>query len=179
MMKKFQRYTFITAIFWLSGCSSVTVTTDYDHSVSFDHYRTYSMAPATEKIGLSPSSERAFNETLRASLSKLNISEASENADLHVVRYVSAKDKVAVYQSGYRGIPYGYGRYRMWTSAPVYTDVHQYTEGTLIVDFVDTKTQKLVFRGVATGTLGDPETNAKKIKEAVEKIVGDFPNTVR
>lgn len=77
-------------------------------------------------------------------------------------------------------MPYGYGRYGMWAGAPrTYTDISQYTEGTLTLDFVDTKTQKLVFRGIGTGTVSDPETNAERIKEAVEKIVQNFPTSVK
>lgn len=58
----------------------------------------------------------------------------------------------------------------MWAGGPPqYTDVSQYTEGTLILDCVDSKVQKLVFRGIATGTVGDPKSNAAKSKEAVEK----------
>jgi hypothetical protein len=44
---------------------------------------------------------------------------------------------------------------------------------------VDAKTKKLVFRGTGTGTVSDPQTNAERIREAVEKIVKDFPKTVK
>lgn len=56
-----------------------------------------------------------------------------------------------------------------------YTDGSQYTEGTLILGFVDAKTQKLVFRGVGSATVDKPETNAERVKEVVEKIVQDYP----
>jgi hypothetical protein len=56
-----------------------------------------------------------------------------------------------------------------------YTDVTQYHEGTLVLDFVDARTKKLVFRGVGTAVVGDSEANAEKIREAVKKIVADYP----
>ncbi len=59
------------------------------------------------------------------------------------------------------------------------TDVSQYTEGTLILDFVDAKTQKLVFRGTGNATVSDPQTNAASIKEVVEKIIKEFPAGIR
>ena len=67
----------------------------------------------------------------------------------------------------------------MWYGAPyTYNTINTYTEGTLILDFVDTSNQKLVFRGTGTGTVsGRPERNAEKIREAVEKIVARFPTT--
>ena len=183
MFKSLYRYAIAaTSLFLTTACSTVSVTTDYDHSAFFAQYRSYSLVPSTEEIPLSPSSEAAFREALSTNLSKHGLSEIAENADLHVIRHVWTKEKLAVYQSadwGYAGVPYGYGRYGMWSGAPrYYTDVSQYTEGTLMLDFVDAKTQKLVFRGIATGTVSDPETNAKRIREAVEKIVQDFPGIV-
>lgn len=178
MFTYLQRYIVIASL-CLTACSSITVTTDYDPSTSFSQYHSYTLAPSSEKIPLSPTSEIALQQTLSAALFKRGISEKAENADLHVIRHVSSQEKLAVFQSnnmGYAGMRYGYGRYGMWAGAPYNDiDVSQYTEGTLILDFVDAKTQKLVFRGVATGTVSDPETNAKRIREAVEEIVQQFP----
>ncbi|TAK59968.1 DUF4136 domain-containing protein [Methylobacter sp.] len=176
-------YLLAVAVLFLTACSTVSVTTDFDHLASFSQYHTYALAPDTAKLGLSPSSEAALREALRTNLARHGVSETSENADLHVVPHVSTKEKQVVYQSSdwdYDGMAYGYGRYGMWAGAPrTYTDISQYTEGTLILDFVDAKTQKLVFRGTGTGTVSDPQTNAERIREAVEKIVKDFPNTVK
>jgi hypothetical protein len=40
-----------------------------------------------------------------------------------------------------------------------------------VLDFVDARTKKLVFRGVGKAVVGGPESNARKIQEAVAKIV--------
>lgn len=182
MFTYLQRYTVVAISLCLTACSSITVTTDYDHSASFGQYHSYTLAPSSEKIPLSPSSATALQETLRSSLFKRGITEKTDTADLHVIRHVSTEEKLAVFQSnnmGYAGMRYGYGRYGMWAGAPYnYIDVSQYTQGTLILDFVDAKTQKLVFRGIATGTVSDPETNAKRVRQAVEEIVQEFPANV-
>ncbi len=160
-----------------NGCSSVQVTTDAAPGVSFAQYKTYLLAPAADKIGLSPSSALALQDTLKKQLALHHIEEVESNADLHVVRHISTKEKLNVTQfngMGYRSIPYGYGYYSMWGGAPE-TYISQYTEGTLILDFVDAKTQQLVFRGIATGTVKDPQTNAKRMAEAVEKMIQKLP----
>jgi hypothetical protein len=54
-------------------------------------------------------------------------------------------------------------------------EVQQYTEGTLIIDFVDGKTRKLVFRGLAQAAVGSQARNANAIREAVTKIMAQFP----
>jgi len=99
-----------------------------------------------------------------------------------VVRHVFTQEKVSVQQYtdwgyGYHGgWPYSYGYYGFWAGAPrTYVDVNNYTEGTMILDFVDTRTRKLVFRGTGRAVVGGPESNARKIAEAVEKIVAKFP----
>jgi hypothetical protein len=173
---------FLTACI-LGACSTVTVTTDYDRSTSFAKYRTYTLAPAARGQTLAPSSEAALRDSLRTELAARGIGEAaSGKADLAIVRHVFLEEKVAVQQYtdwgyGYGGgWPYGYGYYSMWAGAPrTYTDVNQYTEGTLVLDFVDRRTSKLVFRGTGRAVVGGPESNARKIQEAVKKIVAEFP----
>jgi Domain of unknown function (DUF4136) len=167
----------------LAACSTVTVTTDYDRSASFAQYKTYSLAPAAQGQTLSPVSEAALRDSLRTELAEQGITEVtSGKADLAVARHAFLKEKVSMQQYtdwgyGYRGRwPYAYGTYGVWTGAPrTYLDVNQYTQGTLILDFVDTRMNKLVFRGKARAVTDGPESNASKIREAVAKIVAGFP----
>jgi Domain of unknown function (DUF4136) len=172
----------VLAAFTLAACSTVTVTTDYDHSTSFAKYRTYSLAPAKSGQTLSPTSEAALRDSLRTELGARGVSEAaSGKADLAIVRHAFTQEKVSVQQYtdwgyGYGGWPYRYGYYSMWAGAPrTYTDVNQYTEGTLVLDFVDRRTSKLVFRGTAKAVVSGPESNARKIQDAVTKIVAKSP----
>ena len=60
------------------------------------------------------------------------------------------------YGAGYaRAWPYRYGTYGVWSGAPrTYTDVSNYPEGAMILDLMDTRTNKLVFRGA--GRRRDP-----------------------
>jgi len=167
----------------LGACSTVTVTTDYDHSASFAKYKTYALAPATKGLTLSPTSEAALSSTLHSELAARGLSEAaSGKADLAVVPQAFAHEKTSVQQYtdwgyGHHGTwPYRYGTYGVWAGAPrTYVDVNQYTQGTLILDFVDRHTNKLVFRGTAQAVVGDSESNAAKIREAVAKIVAGLP----
>ena len=57
----------------------------------------------------------------------------------------------------------------------MYVDVRNYNQGTLILDVVDTHTNKLVFRGAGTAVVDGPESNARKIEEAVAKMVAALP----
>ena len=77
------------------------------------------------------------------------------------------------YGAGYaRAWPYRYGTYGVGSGAPsTYTEASNYTEGTMILDLLDTPTNKLVFRGTGTAVIGGPESNVDKIRDAVKKRV--------
>jgi hypothetical protein len=53
--------------------------------------------------------------------------------------------------------------------------VIRYTEGTLIVDFVDAKTSTSIWRGTATGTIGSAQRNQQKIQETIRKMLATIP----
>lgn len=170
------------AVLAFTGCSSVTVTTDHDPAAPFGRYHTYTLTPAAKRQTLSPSSEAALRNSLNTSLAARGIHEVPGKGDVDVVPHVFSQEKVSVQEYtdwgyGYHGSwPYGYGHYGMWAGAPrTYVDVNQYTEGTLVLDFIDARTQKLVFRGVGKAVVSGPQSNAEKVREAVEKIVEKFP----
>ena len=177
-----------TAALALSGCSSVSVQTDYDRATSFAQYHTYMLTAAAKGQTLAPTGDAALRDALRTNLAELGIKEvAGPTADLEVVQQGFTSDNVSMQQYSEWGYSYcyagrwpgRYGSYGMWAGAPVtYTDVQQYTTGNLVLDFVDTKTQKLVFRGVGTGKVGSPNANADSIRTAVKKMFRDFPKVV-
>ena len=56
--------------------------------------------------------------------------------------------------------------------------MNQYTEGTLILDFIDSKSKSLVWRGVAKGAVDPsltPEKRTKRINEGAAKLMAQFP----
>jgi hypothetical protein len=183
-MKALPNLLFAAALICLfSACETVTVSTDYDRAANFGKYKSYALTPPSRSQTMSPTSEAALSDAVRAALNSRGLTEApARNADLDIVRQVFVQGKVSVQQwtnwgYGYRGgWPYGYGSYGMWSGAPTsYIDVQQYNEGTLILDFVDARTKKLVFRGIGKAVVGGPESNAGKIREAVDKIVAGYP----
>ena len=46
----------------------------------------------------------------------------------------------------------------------------------MILDLLDTRTNKLVFRGAGAAVIGGPESNAGKIRDAVKKRVAALPS---
>ena len=56
-------------------------------------------------------------------------------------------------------------------------DVRSYTDGTMLLDFVDAKAKKLVWRGTASDTFSSPDLGAVKrsVDEAVRQLVTSYP----
>jgi hypothetical protein len=54
-------------------------------------------------------------------------------------------------------------------------DVAQYTEATLTVEFVDAKTRKVFWRGIAADTFGSASEAERGIDEAVRKMLEAYP----
>ncbi len=89
---------------------------------------------------------------------------AANGGDLKMDYHVILKNRAQVTAWGYQP---GWGRS---------IDVQQYTEGTLVVDLIDSATDKLVWRGSATDVASDsPQTNEKRINDAMEKLFKKYP----
>ena len=164
----------------LAACSTtppVSVKTDYDHSATFGKYHTYALDAGS--IGLSPTGSAALRDALNSSLAARGFKEASTGrADLYIVPTVYTKQQLNVMPGGgYTRYPSRYGRYGGWGPGTVTmaAEVQQYTEGSLVIDFVDSKTHKIVFRGLGQAAVGSTERNAAAIQAAVNKIVAAYP----
>jgi hypothetical protein len=71
---------------------------------------------------------------------------------------------------------YGYGA-GGWGGWPE-TYVHEYEEGVLLIDVIDPKTMKLLWRGTGTAVVdptASPEKRERRINEAVDQILAEFP----
>src|SRR5215470_12696923 len=165
-MSKSFRYLIVSVLLsGLAACTSVTVKTDYDHSVAFGKYHTYTLD--TTLTGLGPTNNAVLQQALRSSLAARGLRETGANASLYIVAFVGTREKLNIVP-GYGMTVSRIGAYHTWA---MNADVQQYTEGTLIIDFVDVRTKKLVFRGVGQAAVGSQGANAKAIQDAVTKIV--------
>ncbi len=181
----------------MSGCATIAIQRDYDDTASFDNYQTFSWIAAknTQDVpgpyrddGLL---DKRIKQAVARSLIDQGYTEQSQSTpDFYVVYRVGLEEKGYSYGFGY---PYGYGfgyRYGFRRSFFGYGGfgypyggygygsqgaVTTYTEGTLVIDIIDAKTNELVWRGAGVSTLGDETFDVKAINKAVEKILEEFP----
>jgi hypothetical protein len=78
------------------------------------------------------------------------------------------------YHGGYRG--YDYGPYHGGRAGSFY-----YREGAIALDFIDTASKEVIWKGVATVYLSKdltPDKIDERVNEAVEKILENFPPAI-
>jgi|SRR5215204_6431592 len=175
---------FFTAalIFW--GCgSSLKVTSDYDKSANFQQYKTFSLERVSDTVKQTISQlhrDRIYN-AVKAQMVGKNFQESSSNPDLIVLALGVLRDKQSVSSTtnyyGYGGYyrPYGWGG-GMGGSGYTTYNVDNYKEGSIIIDVVDAKTQKLVWEGVGNKDIDSPSKDPDKaISDAIATIMAKFP----
>jgi len=151
------------------------VKTDYDRSFDFARLRTFTFksqwSTGTPVNGLV---ESRIREALRRDLESRGFRyQADGPADFVVVFYAHQRERVATDVVGY-GMPY---RWR-WGWGPTFW-TRYYTEGSVLVDFVDPVRNQLVWRGRVTDTVSGLDQSQKQIDKGVDQLVKHFEKDVR
>jgi hypothetical protein len=143
----------------LVACSTIQVSEDFDRRAPFTTYKTFSWMPRPDKmppnaraaIERSPLLGKRIQEITAEILADKGLTLAEQGPDILINYYVGFKERVDITGWGYfYGPRWGY----YWPFLGPYDD-YSYTEGTLVLDFVDAKTNELVWRGVADKALYD------------------------
>ncbi|PWT96625.1 MAG: DUF4136 domain-containing protein [Bacteroidetes bacterium] len=165
----------------LHSCeSSLKVTSDYDKAANFSQYKTFSVVQMDQQNqSISQLNQNRIINAVKSELTKKGLQE-SANPDLLVNIVTILKDKQSVTaNSNY----YGYGgAYRPYSwgggMASGYTtyDVHEYKDGSIIVELVDAKQKNLVWEGIGNKEIDKPASDPDKaISEAIAAILAKYP----
>ncbi|MGD8643663.1 MAG: DUF4136 domain-containing protein [Chromatiales bacterium] len=157
------------AVLWtlLSACSAITVTQDYDPAHDFSTLKTYAWLPDLRtKTSLDDLELGRVQSAVDSGLQARGFSKAEANPDLLV-----SADTITERQTQVITRRYGYGYWEGY-------ETYNYNVGTLILDFVDPNTERLVWRGEAQAVLSEDPTSeerSKRVNEAVTKMLERFP----
>lgn len=162
-MKKLLLLTIITI--YLSSCSSVQTTADWDPSANFRAYETFNFSESFDEIKVGDLDKRRIKNAIKVEMEKRGY-QASNQPDLLINGYMTAVEKTVVTNTHYGGYgPYYYG----WGGWYGTTDVSKYREGTLIISLIDVKEKQLIWEGRAEGI--DPPSGGKKRAKAIDDIM--------
>jgi len=191
-MKNMNYINFVIILFFISGCSTIKVTSDYDPSVSFSRFQSYKWIPDTPKKTGDPRIDgntllqnRVRNAVDNRLASKGYRKKNSGKVDFLITYHVTLDKQTEIqvinsYNNYGPGWGWRYGRHYSPYSGfyENETFVHTYEEGSLIVDLVSPESRELFWRGSATDRVNfshTPEQKEQKINEAVEKLFEQFP----
>lgn len=162
---------------WIfGGCSSLQVNVDYDPGFDFQTQKSFAIAHYNKEGEDTLLSDRLI-KALEADLhSKGYMKSAKEAADLIVTFHTNVENKVSI-DTDYQMI--GYARYGYGGGMVATTRTYNYQKGTLIIDVLNPKDEKIVWRGMATDILKEhktPQERTAYINKVVQETMKDFPH---
>jgi len=172
-MKKYFFILLAAVSLGVTSCSPFNVKSDYAATANFTNYKTYLLR--TDDLKLNDiDKDRVLNELSKQLQAKTLTS--AQNPDL-IINVKASHKKVQDVTTSYGG---GFGWGRPWGWGGGFgmgnTWTNNYNSGTIVVDIVDAKTQKLVWQGIGSGlSVDSPKSKQRQIPEIVAEIMKNYP----
>jgi len=172
----------LVSVLVFSCATQVKITTDYDKAANFGSYKTFAVYNLKSTNSVSALNADRIINAIKAEMKKKGFTEVADNADLGVNAVTIMKDKTQITANsnyyGYGGAyrPYGYYGGGGMASGTTTYNTYDYKDGSLIIDIVDMKTQKLVWQGTGNAEIDKtPKDPDEFISSTVTKILAAFP----
>ena len=146
------------------------VSVNYNHSQSFAGFHTYAWGGNNQNQIQNSILAQVAQQDIDSALQAKGFQKVqeSQNPDLIVLASGGMRQQTSWSAWGMRGIGGGMGG----------ISPQQNVEGTLIVDLHDTKTQSLIWRGIAQDTLSNNgDKNQKMVQNAISKMFKQWPKS--
>lgn len=192
------------AIIVLVGCSTTynAVSTDYDRAINFSQYKTFAWLPDKADTANTPYNNEIIRNNIRnyfgQCMSDRGYQFDGESPDILMQLVITNAKKERVitsYPSSYYYRPYYFGSfyytpypygyyYRHYPSYgygysgfPGYstTQKQEYVNGSITLNFIDRKNNKLVWTGTAEGDIYDASHISHDLHPAVHSILNEYP----
>lgn len=170
----------IFAITLLVGTCAAAPNTysNVDTSIEFTKYKTFGFFEylATDSADYESMETRYLKRSVTREMQARNYT-YSDQPDLKINFHINTEDKIRARQAPMMGGYYGYrgSLYGAWGGYE--TRIDQYTQGTLNIDVVDMRTNKLVWEGMMVGSITEKAFNnlSAAINKAVYQIYKSYP----
>ena len=189
---KMTRWGVVFMMLGLAGCATMDIHTDFDNHADFSKLKTFAWLPDMKQQSEDP---RIANEEtdfrIRNAVEKVLAAKGyrkieTGQPDFWVAYQAAIKDKIDAMTANY---PYNapsmmnlrsgnFVQDLNWAYGGSQTFLSQYEEGTLILDIVNPKDRKLMWRGTAKAVLvkgGDSAKKEARLNDGVQKIFATFP----
>jgi hypothetical protein len=158
------------------SCSNeIIVHTDFDREVEIHRNSTYTwlddknIEARNNPFFYNELNDKRVKAAVSKQLTGKGYTFSGTGAELIVHYHIVIENRTAIQTD-----PYGYNYGLYWTRKEI--DTYRYREGTLIIDFMDSRNCNLIWRGTATSILNNEEQITEAtIDAAVSKIFASFP----
>ena len=169
----------ITVFMLPTGCSTITVNYDYNSKEDFLRFKTFTWIPSVNTIEDNILSGRLDNSlfkqhvesSVNRNLQTKGFQLVEKEADLFIDYQIWALEKTDM-------TDWGYGYDTSWGMRNGSLDMYRYSEGILVVDFINTENNRLIWRGTAITPLPEEQScgiDEEKIGQIVKKLLLNYP----
>jgi hypothetical protein len=166
------------------ACASrpnVQVNTTVTPEARFGRYRTFTIL-TPRRTGANPAAaddpmvensiiNRALRDSLRRALEARGYRPGGPDADLAVAYYAAARQALDV-----TTVDYGYPYRAWWWSDRTREEIRPITQGTVVVDVIDRRSDRLVWRDTGRTEVSDDQRQyTSQLGRAVDEIVRKLP----
>ncbi len=196
MLSKISVIPFFLLFMFITSCSSLNVTTDWDRGVDFSTFKTFSFYPWDYKNGyqINDYDKQTILNAIQDDLENKGYTYVKEGGDMVVSIFITVKGKTS-YEAytnhyggwagygggwGYYGFGYGYGWGPGFGYGPGYSNTtvteRNYKEGSLIIDVFSAADKKLIWQGIGSREVEyDLDKRDEKLPKNVHQILAKFP----
>jgi len=180
-MKSKSTFTALLLLIMLSGNMIIAqVKSEYDKTVDFTKFKTFTFKGWQKDSDkqIDDIDKKRVEDAFEAELDSRGLSNDDDNPDLSITLYIVIEEKTSIssYDQYHGGLGYDGGRgwglgYKgMGTgSANTTFEEEDYKQGTLVIDFYDEQSKKLIYQGTFNSKINE---NSKKRDKSIPKNVG-------
>ncbi len=181
-------------LIFLVSCSTLQVTNNWDKSVNFKEFNTFSMYPWDKQNNklINELDKQTIIMSVKSEMERRGFKYVEKSGELVVSIFVTLQNKTD-YQAytnhyggyagygggwGYYGSPwaYGYGWGPGYYGGSTTIRSVNYVQGTLIIDIFEVSNKKLIWQGIGSGEVDDdPATRDRRLPKSISHIFRKFP----
>ena len=166
-----------------------SVDVDYDKSVDFRAFKTYALGTVRMPDDANPLMVQRILSAVDSHMAAIGFRKVERSPDVRLAIHGATREEYVYNTWGYDfgphfwGGPYPYYRgggawypYYWWGGGYAGVDVRRIVVGTLTLDMIDSRTDRVVFRGTAEDTVSRKASkNERKAYDAVAEIFDESP----
>jgi len=167
----------LSLVVFMTSCSSLQIGYDYDKQADFTKYKTFNFSQDALNLPVDQLNRDRILRAVETEMTAKGFTKTATNPDVLIDLQVKAKQETeatATNTGGMYGGRYGFAGGYGTTSINYY----QYTVGSLFINMVDMKTERIVWQGRGSKTIDEDASPSKRdanISAGVKAIYTKYP----